>query len=383
MQPGQLSGHGDDIHGRVVGQVVERARHLIASSPVTPLARPLRAVCASGSSAQPFARCSSSPRGSSPAVASRKDSSASRALVSSLDGTTTSTVTSRSPLSPSERRRTPLPLTRNVRPFGVPGGMRTVTGMPRWDGTLISAPSAASVNVTGTVTVRLSPVLPNTLSGVTCTLTYRSPAGPPRSPGASLALSLIRWPSATPAGMRAWMVRVLIARPLPEHTGQGSSTTMPRPRQVRHGSDSANPPRFLLSCPVPLQVGQTLGTVPALAPVPRQVGHGPSPASRSATVEPSIASANESVVSVSMSVPRRGLACVPPRPPNTPPSRSPSLPPVLVRPPPPNRERASSYSLRFFSSARTLCASEISLKRSSEEALPLFASGWYFLASLR
>jgi hypothetical protein len=104
------------------------------------------------------------------------------------------------------------------------------------------------------------------------------------------------------------MVRVLIARPLPEHTGQGSSTTMPRPRQVRHGSESAKPPRFLLSCPVPLQVGHTLGTVPALAPVPRQVGHGPSPASRSATVEPSMASPNVSVVSVSMSAPRLGLA---------------------------------------------------------------------------
>ena len=35
-----------------------------------------------------------------------------------------------------------------------------------------------------------------------------------RSPGAPLPASLIFWPSATPAGMRAWMVRELIARPL-------------------------------------------------------------------------------------------------------------------------------------------------------------------------
>ncbi len=101
---------------------------------------------------------------------------------------------------------------------------------------------------------------------MTCTRTYRSPAGPPRSPGAPLPLSLIRWPSATPAGMRAWMVRVLIARPLPEHTGHGSSTTSPRPRHSWHGSENAKLPRFLLSWPVPSQFGQTRGTVPGLGP---------------------------------------------------------------------------------------------------------------------
>src|SRR5579875_3442597 len=291
--------------------------------------------------------------------------------------------------------------------------MRTVTGAPRWDGTLTSAPSAASGTVTGTVTVRLSPERPNTGWGFTCTRTYRSPAGPPRSPGAPLPLSLIRCPSATPAGMRAWMVRVDIARPLPLQVGHGSSTTSPRPRQVRHGSEKAKVPRFLLDCPVPWQVGQTLGVVPAFAPVPRQVGHAPSPVSRSGTVVPSIASPNDSVASVSTSVPRLGLAWVLPRPPNMPPSRSPSLPPpwptppnrsprskskpkppgpvvpprpapVGTRNPPlPNSERASSYSLRRFSSDRTLYASEISLKRSSAERSPLLASGWYLRASLR
>src|ERR1700738_871047 len=118
MQPGQLRGHGDDIHGRVIGQLVERARHLsrfLTRNPADP-------ALLAGLIPQPFARCSSSLRGSSPAVASRKDSSASRALLSSLGGTTTSTVTSRSPLRPSERRRAPLPLILKVRPFGVPGG---------------------------------------------------------------------------------------------------------------------------------------------------------------------------------------------------------------------------------------------------------------------
>ena len=68
--------------------------------------------------------------------------------------------------------------------------------------------------------------------------------------------------------MRAWMVRELIARPLPVHAGQGSSTTMPRPWHSLHGSEIPNEPRFRLDCPVPWQDGQILGMVPALAPVP-------------------------------------------------------------------------------------------------------------------
>src|SRR5579875_377628 len=361
-----------------------------------------------------LARRRSSSLGSSPAVASRSSSRALRPLLDTCVGTSTWTVTSRSPVVPS-LRRTPLPRTRDTRPFGVPGGIRTVTGAPRCVGTLISAPRASSVIVTGTVTVRLSADRPKTGCGRTCTRTYRSPAGPPRSPGAPLPRSLIRWPSATPAGMRAWMVRVLGARPLPLQDAHGSSTTRPRPRQVRHGSETEKLPMLRSDIPVPWQVGQTLGTVPALAPVPWHTGHGPSPVSRSGTVVPSMASLNESVVSVSTSAPRRGLVCGPPRPPpNMPPSRSPSRPPdspvppnrsprskppkppapvpvpAPVRPPapgtrnpPPKSERASSYSFRFFSSERMLYASEISLNRSSADRSPLFASGWYLRASLR
>src|SRR6185437_2068685 len=341
------------------------------------------------------ARRSSSSRGSLPAVAIRRSSSADLALPLSSCGTVTSSVARRSPSVPS-LRRTPRPGTRITVPFAEPGLTRTVTAGPRCVGTLMSAPSASSVIVTGTVTVRLSPFLPNTSCGLTCTRTYRSPALPPCSPGAPLPGIRIRCPSATPAGMRAWMVRELIARPLPLHDGHGSSTTSPRPRQVLQGSESPKPPRFLACCPVPWQSGQTLGTVPDFAPVPPQTGQGPSPVSRRVTVAPSIESPNDSVVSVSTSAPRRARLDGPPpcrlrkMPPSTSPRPSPLPkrsprsnvdPPAPVRPPPvgtrnpPNIERASSYSLRCFSSDSTLYASVISLKRSSAAALPLFASG--------
>src|ERR1700758_733840 len=174
--------------------------------------------------------------------------------------------------------------------------------------------------------------------------------------------------------MRVWMVRELIARPLPEQDGHGSSPTRPRPRHSWHGSEIPNDPWFRLDWPVPAHTGQTRGTVPALAPVPRQVGPGPSPVSRSPTVVPSIASPKLSVVSVSTSAPRRGRFWAVVRLPrlNTVPNRSPRPPPappcggpVGTRKPLPNSERASSYSLRRFSSESTEYASEISLKRSS------------------
>ncbi|GAA3123946.1 hypothetical protein GCM10020001_050890 [Nonomuraea salmonea] len=156
--------------------------------------------------------------------------------------------------------------------------------------------------------------------------------------------------------------------------------------QSRHGSEKAKLPRLRLAAPVPSQVGQTLGVVPALAPVPLHAVQAAELVSRSETVVPSTASVNVSVTSDSMSWPRRALVVppvvrppAPPRlnsPPNRSPSRSPALPPGpcwLVppnrspksngKPPPPpgrwaptpdpNSVRASSYSLRRLASDRT------------------------------
>jgi hypothetical protein len=174
---------------------------------------------------------------------------------------------------------------------------------------------------------------------------------------------------------------------------------MPRPRQSRHGSVTAKtPPEVDVCIPLPSQVGQTRGTVPALAPVPRQAAQAESDTICMPTVTPSIESLKSIVTSPSTSLPRRGprvvvvrvrLALL-----NRPPNRSPMPPsPEALRnrsstdgppacplrgnrnPPPPNSRRASSYSLRLAVSDNTSLASETSLNRFSESALPGLASG--------
>src|SRR5690606_1185580 len=303
VQTGELGRHRDDVDRSVLGQfirVASTAVHLYQA---------------------PFAAWNRSARGSSSAVASRYASSASRAFPDRSPGTLTSTVTSRSPRVPS-LRTAPLPRARMVRPLGVPGGPPRV-------GTRTAPPSAASAKVTGTVTVRLSPLRPNTGWVPTCTTTYRSPAGPPRSPGAPLPRSRMRCPSLTPAGMRTCMVREDLARPLPLQTSQACSAISPRPLQSGHGSVREKPPPLpRATCPVPTQVGHTRG-VPFLSPVPEQALQGCCEDMRSGTVAPSIASVKLRVTSDSMSCPRRGWVRVVPAPPrlNRPPKTSPRPPP--------------------------------------------------------
>src|SRR3954447_1541442 len=178
------------------------------------------------------------------------------------------------------------------------------------------------------------------------------------------------------------MTRVDMPRPEPWQVGHGSSTISPRPRQVGQVSFIVNaPPTDAARMPTPSQSGQTRGSVPALAPVPEQSGHGASEVSRSETVTPSIDSANPMVASGSMSAPRRGAEVEvrrPPPPPNIPPNRSENPPPPPVRVPappktspkskvcvppavppgpnglnPPSPERISSYCLRFSGSPIT------------------------------
>src|SRR4029453_18122252 len=95
------------------------------------------------------------------------------AAPSTFLGTTTSNVTSRSPGLPLPVS-IPRPRTFTVLPLCVPGGTFTVTGLSRV-GTFTCVPSAASVNVIGTRTVRSVPLRPKIGCFPTCTTTNRSP----------------------------------------------------------------------------------------------------------------------------------------------------------------------------------------------------------------
>src|SRR3954447_16123365 len=90
---------------------------------------------------------------------------AARCSSESCVGTSTSTVTMRSPVPFLVAM--PLPLTRWREPDAVPGRNRSITREPSSVGTSMSPPSAASANVIGTLTVRLLPSRPNSRCGVT------------------------------------------------------------------------------------------------------------------------------------------------------------------------------------------------------------------------
>ena len=95
----------------------------------------------------------------------------------------------------------PRPLTRSTRPLDVPGAIRSVTSSPASVGTLMSPPSVASVNVTGTVNAMFSPLREKTAWGFTCSKINRSPG--PASPFEPFPFTRIFAPSFTPAGTRA------------------------------------------------------------------------------------------------------------------------------------------------------------------------------------
>src|SRR4029077_14113431 len=178
-------------------------------------------------------------RGDSP-PASRRPSSSSFSFLFSLDGTSTSTVTNRSPFPPFDFGA-PLPRRRNVFPDGVPAGTFSVTG-PFIVGTFTLAPSAASANVTGTVNVRSAPLRANNLCSATWTTTNRSPDGAPAGPGSPRPPSRMRAPSRTPGGIFTENFRVRRTLPEPWQVGQGVSTIRPDPAQLGHGLENENGP---------------------------------------------------------------------------------------------------------------------------------------------
>src|SRR5918994_7269855 len=253
---------------------------------------------------------------------------------------------------PSPRRRWTVPCL--VRP-----GPRSFL-VPCSVGTSTSAPRTASAIVIGTSTSRLSPLRWNTGDSVTCVITNRSPAGPPRRPASPLPGSRIREPSLTPAGMLTRYFLSSRSRPWPAQVGQGSSITVPDPPQREHGRVIENTPWPWDSTPRPWQTGQTIGEVPGRAPVPRHVLQATWVATETGTCAPSTACSNDSDTVVSRSRPRSaaGRVRAPPRPAvvlkmfdrmsENEPKSAPPAPPA--GPPPngvPNTDWPRSYFLRF------------------------------------
>ena len=80
----------------------------------------------------------------------------------------------------------------------------------------------------------------------------------------------MRVPSSTPAGILTDSMRSRVTRPAPEQDGHGLSITWPRPWQAGQVRSRVKKPWAWRMRPAPAQVGQVLGLVPLLAPVPEQ-----------------------------------------------------------------------------------------------------------------
>src|SRR2546421_4799609 len=166
----------------------------------------------------------------------------------------------------------PFPRSRNTLPLCVPDGIFIFT-FPSSVGTSMVAPSAAWVKLIGTS--QMTSVSSRMKIGCswTCTTTYRSPGGPPRSPDSPSPVSLSRVPVSTPGGTLTLSALSVSTFPAPRQVVHGSVITLPVPWQWPQVREIWKNPCVIRSSPAPWQVGQVLGPVPALAPEPWQVEH--------------------------------------------------------------------------------------------------------------
>ena len=202
---------------------------------------------------------------------------------------------------------------RKVLPLGVPAGTFSVTG-PFSVGTCTLAPSAASEKLTGSVSVRLSPLRPNTSSA-------RHPH--PHVQVAGLAAGRTRLPSAgqldpctvldARGDLHLELPASVAPNPIPLHVGtrrlDDAAGRAASPARLRHREEALVRRR---SRRLPWHSGHVIGLVPGAAPDPWHVWQTAGPVILTGTVVPAIASSNETLTSVSRSVPRCGR-CARPR----------------------------------------------------------------------
>src|SRR5688500_8797541 len=91
---------------------------------------------------------------------------------------------------------------------------------------------------------------------------YRSPAGPPPTPGSPLPARRILEPSSTPAGILTFRRSVSSVVPAPLHFGQVRENTCPRPWQREQLRPNAIGPSPTRTCPVPPQSAHGVAPCP-------------------------------------------------------------------------------------------------------------------------
>ena len=317
----------------------------------------------------------------------------------SFFGTSILTLTYWSPLPAPRKFLIPLFLSLKTVPVWVPSGTSYFT-LPSIVGTSIEPPNVALANDTGISHHTSLPSRSNISWGFTLIYTYRSPAGPPRSPWFPSPLKGITEPVSTPAGIFIESFLDFCSLPVPLHDVHGSSTTSPVPLQVEHIFVLANCPKgvlwTVLMLPEPWQVGQVFLLVPFLAPVPSHTWHFSIRFILISFLVPNAASSKVISNFIFKSEPALGpvlwvLVLPPPKPP---PKKSPNISPNISpkslnpAPPPPNPWVWSNAAwpnwsyLAFLSGSDNISyASFTSLNFASASLLSGFKSGWYCFAN--
>ena len=164
---------------------------------------------------------------------------------------------------------------------------------------------------------------------------YKSPLGPPFSPGSPSPLNTTVWLSSIPAGIFTLILACFLTVPFPLQLSQGSFITSPVPWQFVHVLVVCIWPSIVfwtcLTVPVPLHTEHFDTVVPGFAPVPLHIEHVSGLVTSISFSTPKNASSNVISIFKFKSAPLRGpLDC--------------ALEELVLAPPPKNDENMSPKS---------------------------------------
>src|ERR1700722_3352419 len=149
------------------------------------------------------------------------------------------------------------------------------------------------MKLTGTSQSRSSPSRWKISCALTLSITYKSPAGPPRKPASPFPDERRRDPASTPGGIFSFIFEVRWRLPSPWQPLQGFSKIRPAPLQCGHVCAMLKIPRDIKTCPRPPHVAHVFNFEPASAPEPPHVSHLSSFVTEISLSQPSAASSSE------------------------------------------------------------------------------------------